>query len=70
MEPGGSVDFRRAPLGVSSLHVELGRDPDRKGLRSRTGPVTPAPLGPFQFLEITSGKGRTGSHFDIPLKPR
>jgi hypothetical protein len=68
--PGGTVDFRRVPVGVYSLHVELGRDLDRKTQRFRTGALTSAPLGPFQFLEITSDKGRTGSHFEVALKPQ
>jgi hypothetical protein len=27
-------------------------------------------MGPFQFLEITNDKGRTGSHFEVALKAK
>ena len=68
--PNGSVNIRSIAIGVYTLHVELGRDLDAGHLRFLSDSFTPAPLGPFQFLEIASDKGVSGSHFEVALKPR
>jgi hypothetical protein len=70
LAPHDSAGMRSIAVGVYTLHVDLGRDLDVENLRFRNERFTPAPLGPFPFLEITSDKGVTGSRFDVALKPR
>ena len=70
LAPHDSAGIRSIALGVYTLHVDLGRDLDVGNLSFRNERFTPAPLGPFQFLEITSDKGVSGSHFEVALKPR
>jgi len=62
--------FRSIAIGVYTLHVELGRNLDVRHLCFLSERSTPAPIGPFQFLEITSDDGVSGSHFQVALKPR
>ena len=66
----GSVTLRSIPVGVYYLHASLGRDLDTEHLQFLSDRVTPAPLGPFQFLQITSETGTAGSHFDVVLNPQ
>ncbi|MEO8373092.1 MAG: J domain-containing protein [Candidatus Solibacter sp.] len=68
--PNGSVTLRSIPIGVYYLHVELGRDLDAEHLRFLSDKATPSPLGPFQFLQITSETGTAGSQFDVVLNPQ
>jgi hypothetical protein len=68
--PNGSVTLRSIPIGVYYLHVELGRDLDAEHLRFLSERMTPAPQGPFQFLQITSETGIAGNHFDVVVNPQ
>jgi hypothetical protein len=68
--PNGSVTLRSIPIGVYYLYVDLGKDLDVEHLRFLSERVTPAPQGPFQFLQITSETGTVGSHFDVVLNPQ
>jgi hypothetical protein len=68
--PKESAAFRSIAVGVYTLHVELGRNLDVRHLCFLSERSTPAPIGPFQFLEITSDEGVSGSHFQVALKPR
>jgi hypothetical protein len=68
--PKESAILRSIAVGVYTLHVELGANLDARHLRFLSERFTPAPIGPFQFLEITSDEGVTGSHFQVVLKPR
>ena len=66
----GNVTLRSIPIGVYYLFVDLGRELDAEHLRFLSAHVTPAPLGPFQFLQITSETGTVGNHFDVVLNPQ
>ena len=68
--PNGSVTLQSIPVGVYYLHVDLGRDLDVEHLQFLSDRMTPAPLGPFQFLQITSETGTAGNHFDVVLNPQ
>jgi hypothetical protein len=68
--PKESAIFRSIAIGVYTLHVELGRNLDVRHLCFLNERSTLAPIGPFQFLEITSDEGVSGSHFQVALKPR
>ena len=57
-------------VGVYNLDVDLGRDFDLEHLRFRKSRVTPAPIGPFQFAEITSDSGISGSRYEVVLNSR
>jgi len=64
------VTLRSIPVGVYYLYVDLGRDLDVEHLRFLSEHMTPAPRGPFQFLQITSETGIAGDHFDVVLNPQ
>jgi hypothetical protein len=66
--PNQSAMIRHLRIGVYDLHVELGTDPDFDNLRFRKNRYTPEPLGPFEFLEITSENGIAGKHYDVALR--
>jgi hypothetical protein len=68
--PNGSVTLRSIPVGVYYLYVDLGRDLDVEHLRFLSERMTPAPQGPFQFLQITSETGIAGNHFDVVVNPQ
>jgi hypothetical protein len=68
--PHGSASIRSIAIGVYTVFVDLGRDLDAAHLRFLNERSTPAPLGPFQFMEVTSDKGVSGSRFEVALKPR
>ena len=68
--PNGSVTLRSIPIGVYYLYVDLGKDLDVEHLRFQRDRVTPAPLGPFQFLQVVSETGTAGNHYDVILKPQ
>ena len=68
--PNGSVTLRSIPIGVYYLYVDLGKDLDAEHLRFQRDRVTPAPLGPFQFLQVVSETGTAGNHYDVILKPQ
>jgi hypothetical protein len=68
--PNGSVTLRSIPIGVYYLYVDLGKDLDVAHLRFLSDRMTPAPLGPFQFLEVVSETGTAGNHYDVILKPQ
>lgn len=68
--PNSSATIHSIGIGVYDLHVDLGRDLDIEHLRFGSSRSTPAPLGPFQFAEITSDNGVSGNHYDIVLNPR
>jgi hypothetical protein len=70
IKPNASAIIRSLRIGVYDLHVELGTDLDAEHLRFRKDRFTPEPLGPFEFLEITSENGITGRHYDVALVPR
>jgi hypothetical protein len=57
-------------IGVYELHVELGTDLDIEHLSFRKNRSFLKPLGPFEFLEITSENGIIGKHYEIALNPR
>jgi hypothetical protein len=68
--PNGTVTLRSIPVGVYYLYVDLGRDLDVEHIRFLSERITPAPQGPFQFLQITSETGITGNHFDVVVNPQ
>ena len=68
--PNGSVTLRSIPIGVYYLYVDLGKDLDVEHLRFQRDRMTPAPLGPFQFLQVVSETGTAGNHYDVILKPQ
>ena len=68
--PNGSVTVRSIPVGVYYLYVDLGKDLDVQHLRFSSDRMTPAPLGPFQFLQVTSETGTAGNHYDVVLNPQ
>jgi len=68
--PKESAVLRSIAVGVYTLHVELGRNLDVRRLCFLSERFAPAPIGPFEFLEITSDEGVSGSHFQVALKPR
>jgi hypothetical protein len=68
--PDGSVTLRSIPIGVYYLYVDLGNDLDVEHLRFQRDRMTPAPLGPFQFLQVVSETGTAGNHYDVILKPQ
>jgi len=70
VRPGESAVIRSVKIGLYDLHVELGNDLDVQRLRFRKNSYTPEPLGPFEFLEVTSENGVTGSHYDVALSAR
>jgi hypothetical protein len=70
LAPGGSVTLRSIPVGVYFLYVDLGKDLDVEHLQFLSGRVTPTPLGPFQFLHITTEAGTSGNHYDVVLNPQ
>lgn len=70
LAPGGSVTLRSIPIGVYFLYVDLGKGLDVEHLRFQSARVTPTPLGPFQFLQITTEAGTSGSHYDVVLNPQ
>jgi hypothetical protein len=70
IRPNENAILRSVKVGVYDLHVELGTDLDIERLQFRKNRYTPDPLGPFEFLEITSENGISGSHYDVALKPR
>jgi hypothetical protein len=70
IRPGESAVIRSVRIGVYDLHVELGNDLDVAHLRFRRNSYIPDPLGPFEFLEITSENGVSGKHYDVALNAR
>ena len=70
----GSIAFwrrdERRMLPVYFLYVDLGKDLDVEHLQFLSGRVTPTPLGPFQFLHITTATGTSGNHYDVVLNPQ
>ncbi len=68
--PDGSITLRSIPIGVYELHVELGTGLDARHLQFLSDRTTLTPLGPFQFLEISSDKGTSGNQYDVALHPR
>ena len=70
LAPNGSVTLRSIPIGVYYLYVDLGKDLDVEHLRFASDRSTPAPLGPFQFLQVTSDAGTAGNHYDVILNPQ
>jgi hypothetical protein len=68
--PDSSATVHSIGIGIYDLHVDLGRDLDIEHLRFGSSRSTLAPLGPFQFAEITSENGVSGNHYDIVLNPR
>jgi hypothetical protein len=67
--PDGIVTLPSIPVGVYDLYVEFGKDLDRNSLRFLRDRSVPAPLGPFQFTQITTDAGMSGNHYDVELKP-
>ena len=65
--PNGSVTVRSIPVGVYDLHVDLGKNLDVERLVFLSERKTPAPLGPFQFQQITSDTGISGNHYEVAL---
>lgn len=68
--PNESATLRFIPVGVYALHVELGTDLDVQHLAFRSDRRNAAPLGPFQFQQVTSETGITGNHYDVVLNPQ
>jgi len=68
--PNSAATIASIAVGVYDLDVDLGHDFDAEHLRFGSSRVTPAPLGPFQFAEITSDTGISGNRYDVVLKPR
>jgi len=65
-----SATLHSIGIGVYDLNVDLGRDLDTEHLRFRNSRITPTPLGPFQFAEITSDTGVSGNRYEVVLNPR
>ena len=70
LAPNANTVIRSIGVGVYNLYVELGQDLDAEHLRFTNNRVTPTPLGPFQFAEITSDSGVAGNRYDVVLNPR
>jgi hypothetical protein len=68
--PNGKVTLRSIPMGVYDLQVDLGKDLDVEHLHFLSGSITPAPLGPFEFLQVTSETGTSGNHYNVVLNPQ
>ena len=68
--PKSSATIAAIEVGVYYLYAELGHELDNENLRFVSSRFTPAPLGPFQFGEITTESGVSGRRFDVVLNPR
>ena len=70
IRPHENVLIRSIRIGVYELHVDLGTDLDMEHLSFRNNQSVAEPLGPFEFHEITSENGISGSHYSVALNLR
>jgi hypothetical protein len=70
IRPHENVVIRSIRIGMYELHVDLGTDLDMEHLSFRKDQSIAEPLGPFEFHEITSENGVSGSHYNIALNSR
>jgi hypothetical protein len=68
--PHATATLRAIGIGVYDVHVDLGSELDLDQLRFAADQFSPSPVGPLEFLEITSERGVQGNHYELALNPR
>ena len=68
IKPGASASIIGIRMGVYYLHVRAGKGLDQSQLRFRSDRYEPPPLGPFEFMEVSSASGTSGGRFEVALK--